>query len=118
MDYSRNIHLSLKKESHDKSTLKQLHHYFIQTNGLVGRQNQTTQMGLLKYLEGSKDQWEKALEGVLFAYRTAVRSPTGMYNKLLNLHVTKKGFDKRCFQKLQYQYYMYTEIFLLNGNPV
>ena len=45
--------------------------YHPQANGLVERQNRTIQGSMLKVLEGEQQRWPDALQGVLFAFRTA-----------------------------------------------
>lgn len=50
----------------------------LQANGLVERQNRTIKEKLLKILqEGHERDWPQALDGVLFAHRTAVHRSTG-----------------------------------------
>ena len=49
-----------------------------QANGLVERQNRTIKEKLLKLLQdGNHDRWPDALDGVLFAHRTACHRSTG-----------------------------------------
>ena len=50
----------------------------LQANGLVERQNRTIKEKLLKILsEDHKEEWVSALDGVLFAHRTAKHRSTG-----------------------------------------
>lgn len=51
--------------------------YHPQANGLVERQNRTIQGSLLKVLGNNQDRWPEALNGVLFAFRTARHKSTG-----------------------------------------
>jgi len=51
--------------------------YHPQANGLVERQNRTIQGSLLKVLGSNQDRWPDALQGVLFAFRTARHKSTG-----------------------------------------
>lgn len=51
--------------------------YHPQANGLVERQNRTIQGSLLKVLENDQERWPDALQGILFAFRTARNKSTG-----------------------------------------
>lgn len=51
--------------------------YHPQANGLVERQNRTIQGSLLKVLGSKQERWPDALQGVLFAFRTARHKSTG-----------------------------------------
>jgi hypothetical protein len=51
--------------------------YHPQANGLVERQNRTIQGSLLKVLGINQERWPDALQGVLFAFRTARHKSTG-----------------------------------------
>src|ERR1043165_927791 len=51
--------------------------YHPQANGLVERQNRTIQGSLPKVLGSNQDRWPDALQGVLFAFRTARHKSTG-----------------------------------------
>ena len=61
----------ITKTSHRISTA-----YHPQTNGLVERFNQTIQRPLLKLVMKEQDDWDLYIDGVLFAYRTAVQKTT------------------------------------------
>lgn len=50
--------------------------YHPQTNGLVERFNQTLQRSLVKFVNENQNDWDDKLDGVLFAYRTAVQKST------------------------------------------
>ena len=52
--------------------------YHPQANGLVERANRTIQGMLLRVLETHQENWPKALNGVLFAFRTACHKSTGV----------------------------------------
>ena len=67
---SQNLH-KLTGVNHRISTA-----YHPQTNGLVEKQNQTTQNILLKYLQDKKE-WADILDSVMFAYRTSKHATTG-----------------------------------------
>lgn len=51
--------------------------YHPQTNGLVERFNQTLQKALLKLVRKEQDDWDKYIDGVLFAYRTSIQKSSG-----------------------------------------
>ena len=67
---SQNLH-TLTGVNHRISTA-----YHPQTNGLVEKQNQTTQNIFLKYLQDKKE-WADILDSVMFAYRTSKHATTG-----------------------------------------
>lgn len=50
--------------------------YHPQANGLVERYNQTLQRSLVKLVNDEQNNWDEFLDGVLFAYRTAVQKST------------------------------------------
>lgn len=50
--------------------------YHPQSNGLIERFNQTLQTSLLKYVNGSQDDWDEHLPAVLFAYRVSQQKAT------------------------------------------
>ena len=50
--------------------------YHPQTNGLDERFNQTLQRALFKMVNKNKNQWDKFLDSVLFAYRTSRQAST------------------------------------------
>lgn len=52
--------------------------YFMQTNGLDERFNQTLQNSLRKHINEKQDDWDQVLDAILFAYRTSQHSSTKM----------------------------------------
>ena len=74
--------------------------YHPQANGLVERQNRTIQGSMLKVLEGEPQRWPDALQGVLFAFRTARHKSTGqtpfemLYGRKALLPIENEAFPQ------------------------
>lgn len=80
-DQGREFVNSLSDKLHQLTGTKQriTSAYHPQANGLVERQNRTIKEKLLKILDDDhQDDWPKALNGVLFAHRTAIHNSTGL----------------------------------------
>ena len=74
--------------------------YHPQANGLVERQNRTIQGSMLKVLEGEQLRSPDALQGCLFAFRTALHKSTGqtpfemLYGRKALLSIENEAFPQ------------------------